>query len=287
MINDKIFFAESLLIPSSYRAIFKQIHGNLTSPDYTVICKSYKDRLDASLHTDVPSLRDFSEYNESDFIRNVIFLKQAYNFEKLSANAASEVKPLLLYYAENQLYAFFVYSLFYFDNFSKGHGLSIVGNTYDNIGVSIKKNGFFQRIVNTYTVLGSSWVFSPLKLNSSNSFDELDGEYSFVKEPTIPLKKLIKIKNNFKPNPDGYITDQLDYLFLFIASSLARYKPDLWHSIVAGENGDEIAYFKQSFTRFNIVWKRLLHTLFSQYHNTGEYTLHSFDIEMNESYTVG
>jgi len=93
------------------------------------------------------------------------------------------------------------------------------------------------------------------------------------------LKELIEIKNNAKPSLDGYILDQTDFLFLFLASSLARYKPDLWHSIVNGDKGNEIAYFKQTFSRFDKLWDRLLYTLFTMYHGNHPHALSSMDIE--------
>ncbi|KFM20178.1 YaaC-like Protein [Marine Group I thaumarchaeote SCGC AAA799-P11] len=282
MINDRVFFAESLLIPSSYRAIFKTIHRNLSSPNYPVICNTYKQKIEQKFHIDVPQIKDYSEYATSDFLRNVIFLKQAHNFGKLALNAIPEVKPLLLYYAENQLQAFFVYSIFHFKDNSFGHGLSISGNSYENIGVKIKEKGFFQRIVNAYTILGSSWIFSPLELTGGNGLQERDDPYSFVTTPTLRLKELIEIKNHAKPHPNGYILDQTDYLFLFLASFLARYKPDIWHEIVGGEKGDEFAYFKQSFTRFSLVWDRLIHMLFSIYHNTTPPPLSTPDYEMKQ-----
>jgi len=282
MIEDGKFFAESLLIPHSYKGIFKTIHSTLNQPNYPVICNTYHDKLENSFRNDVPVIRDFSEYESSDFLRNVIFLKQAHNFGQLASKAIIEVKPLLLYYAENQLFAFFIYSIFHFNHPSIGHGLSMNGSTYDNIGIKIKKSGFFQRIINTYTILGSSWIFSPCQRTSSNGIEVLDGDYTFTKEPTISLKKLIQIKNNSKPNPDGYVFDQLDFLFLFLASSLARYKPDMWHSIVSGEHGGEIAYFKQTFTRFESLWNRLIHTLYSLYHGIDRAPLYAFDIETKE-----
>ena len=282
MILDRKFFAESLLIPHSYKGIFKKIHSNLTQPNYQVICNTYHEKLQNSFRNDVPAIREFSNYEDSDFLRNVIFLKQAHNFGKLATNAVIEVKPLLLYYAENQLFAFFIYSIFHFNNPSRGHGLSMSGNTYDNIGINIEKSGFFQRMINAYTILGAPWIFSPCKRTSSNGIEELDGENAFTKEPTISLKKLIEIKNNSKPNPDGYILDQIDFIFLFLASSLARYKPDIWHAIVNGEHGGEIAYFKQSFTRFESLWTRLIHTLYSIYHGNQYPPLNEMDIQIKD-----
>ena len=73
--------------------------------------------------------------------------------------------------------------------------------------------------------------------------------------------------------------DQFDFLFLFLASSLSRYKPDLWHTIVNGAKGDQISYFKQSFSRFEKLWDRLLDTLYSLHHGNLPRSLRQMDIE--------
>jgi len=130
MINDKRFFAESLLIPHSYKEIFKKIHSNLNQDSFPVLCNTYKDKLDNRFRNDSPKIKEFSNYISSDFLRNVIFLKQAHNFGTLAKNSIIEVKPLLLYYAENQLFAFFINSIFHFDGRSKGHGLTMNGDSY-------------------------------------------------------------------------------------------------------------------------------------------------------------
>lgn len=283
MITDRIFFAESLMIPSSYQTIFKKINSNLLSNNYAVFCNTFKDKLEDNFKSDAPQIKNYSEYTKADYLRNVIFLKQAYNFGNLAQTAIPEVKPLLLYYAENQLQAFFTYSLFHFEENSIGHGLSVSGKSYQNIGVKIQKNGFFQRLVNSYSILGSNWIHCPLEFNSfEKAFKKFDGEFIYSKKPTIKLKKLIEIKNISKPNPDGYILDQSDYIFLFIASSLTRYQPDLWHSIVGGEEGNEFVYFKQSFTRFWVVWDRLINVLYSIYHNSFPPPLYYDDEEMKD-----
>lgn len=282
MITDSRFFVESMLIPHSYKAIFKKIKGGMKTPNYAVICKTYREKTENSFQNDIPKIREFTNYTNEDFLRNVIFLKQAQNFGKLAKDAIIEVKPLLLYYAENQLFAFFIHSIFHFDGPSRGHGLSMIGTDLDDIGIEFQKSGFFQRIVNSYSILNAPGIFSSLKINGQGGVDEIGTQYSITKTPTITLSELIELKDNSKPGPDGYILDQFDFLFLFLASSLARYKPDLWHLIVNGENGNQIAYFKQSFSRFEKLWDRLLHTLYSLYHGSAPYALHEMDIERKE-----
>ena len=253
----------------------------MTSRNYPEICNVYKSKLENSLQNDVPSIKEFDSYNVPDFLRNTIFLKQAQNFGKLGKTSMIALKPLLLFDAENQMFSFFIGSIFHFNNSSKGYGLELVGDTYENIGVEIKKKGFFQRIINIYAILGCSSAFSPYTQTSGNKFEKLGGEFDFTKTPTITLRKLIEIKNSTKPDSQGYIFDQIDYLFLFLAASLARYQPDIWHSIVNGEFGDEIIYFKQVFNRYEKLYSRLIETLFSLYHGNENLLLHGLDRDLD------
>jgi hypothetical protein len=163
----------------------------------------------------------------------------------------------------------------------------MIGDNYENIGLEFAKAGFFQRVVNTYTVLKHEWIFSPYKRTVNEEFEKLDLEFDFTKKPTITLQKLIELKDGSKPDPPGHIFDQFDFLFLFLASSLARYKPDMWHSIVGGEHGNEIAYFNQSFDRFDKLSARLIHVLFSIYYNADYLPLSHMDVDLDyDKYTV-
>ena len=58
MIEDRIFFAESLMIPSSYRTIFKKINKNISQKNYPAICNSYKEKLSESHCEDIPKVRN-------------------------------------------------------------------------------------------------------------------------------------------------------------------------------------------------------------------------------------
>lgn len=275
--DDPKFFAESLLIPHSYKNFLKKIHSNLSTGNYSDICNEYKSKLENSFQNDAPLVQEFSNYSNPDFLGNTIFLKQAQNFSKLGKTAMIALKPILLFDAENQIFAFFMNSIFHFNGPSQEYGLDLSGDTYENIGIEIKKSGFFQRVINTYAILGCTGAFSPFQRTRDNKFEKLDKELDFTKTPTISLRKLIEIKNASKPDSPGFIFDQIDFLFLFLASSLAKYKPDLWHSIVNGEFGDEIIYFKQAFNRFETLSSRLIDALFSFYQGQNHSILHGLN----------
>ena len=284
MIEDTKFFVESMLIPYSYRTIFKKINSEMNTSEHTILCSKYREKLENSFRNDVPKIEKFSNYTHDDFLRNVIFLKQAQNFRKFAKDAITEVKPLLLYYAESQFFAFFIYSIFHFDGPAKGHGLSMTGNSLKNIGIKFQESGFFQRIVNTYSLLDASWIFSPLEIKDKNEIKKCENLYQITKKPTITLDKLIELKDQCRPNYYGHDFDQLDFLFIFLASSLARYKPDLWHTIVNGDKGNQIAYFKQSFSRFEKLWDRLFDVLYSLYRGRNYIpTFYTMDEERIES----
>ena len=245
--------------------------------NYSDICNEYKSKLENSFQNDAPLVQEFAYYSDPDFLGNTIFLKQAQNFSKLGKTAMIALKPILLFDAENQIFAFFMNSIFHFNGPSQEYGLELSGDIYENIGIEFKKSGFFQRVINTYAILGCTGAFSPFKRTTDNKFEKLDEKFDFTKTPTISLRKLIEIKNASKPDPPGFIFDQIDFLFLFLASSLAKYKPELWHPIVNGEFGDEIIYFKQAFNRFETLSTRLIGALFSFYRGQNDSILHGLD----------
>lgn len=281
--DDPKFFSESLLIPHSYKMFLKKIHSNLTLNNFPDICNVYKSKLEGSFLKDVPSIKEFGNYSSSDFLRNTIFLKQAQNFGNLGKTAMIALKPILLFDAENQLFSFFINSIFHFNDSSKDYGMELIGDTCENIAVEIKKTGLFQRVINTYAIMGYSSHFSPYKLTRGNEFEKLEGDFDFTNTPLINLGRLIEFKNSNNSDSPGYISDQIDFLLLFIAASLARYKPDIWHSIVNGEFGDEIIYFKQTFNRFEKLSVRLTETLFSLYHGTKDSPLLGLDKDLDGS----
>lgn len=265
MIDNPKFFGESLLVPHSYKNIFKKINSNLYESNYDVICNNYKSKLDNSCSGDAPMLKEFTNYDSSNFLANTIFLKQAQNFANLGKTSIIAVKPLLLYNAEIQLFTFFINTLFHFNNSTEGHGLKFLGSNYDDIGVKVEKYGFFQRIINTYSVLGNSWIFSPYERGTNKEFKKTGEGFDFVKTPDLKIRKLIEFKNSPEPGQPEYYLDQIDFVLLFLSFSLARYKPSIWHSIVNGEFGDEIIFFKQTFNRFEKLSSRLIDTLYSIY----------------------
>jgi hypothetical protein len=93
---------------------------------------------------------------------------------------------------------------------------------------------------------------------TSKSFRKYDSSrYSILNEPAIPLDDLIKLRLGMKKSNMIHEFDLVDYAIIYVCSSLARYLPFLWHSIVEGKEGHHFAGIKQAFRRFNLLKQRL------------------------------
>lgn len=212
----------------------------------------------------IPSLISDDTILSKEFLtEQTILFSQSQYFGKVAKDSPMEVKPLLYYYAENSLYEFFISSLFSYNSKSGGHGLVIDWNSnINNVAVQIKKNGMFSRIIDCYSMLKADSVFSSLTFNhKTKDFDKNNSEYSIQKEPTLTLEQVLSMRQKIDRFSKGYTFDPIEFLLLFIASSLARYKPYFWNEIVRGEKDTKLIWFNQCFKRFDKLWLRLVNSL--------------------------
>jgi hypothetical protein len=203
--------------------------------------------------------------SEEFIIQNDKFYQQARYFGELAKNAIAETKPLVIHYAQQSLFGFFVYSTLSYTASSSKHGLGIVWDPdYHNVKVRIRKSGFFPRIIDCYSLLDADTGFAIASYNRKP-----DGTYAFVRstnsngfseESALSLAQLTQRRQEIA-NRNGHHIDVIDYLLIFIASSLARYKPFLWDKVVKGEHGTELVVFKKAFDRFELLHTRLVKAL--------------------------
>jgi hypothetical protein len=124
--RDRSYFTSLLELPSGYaHAVSK-----LIDPLSHVLSKqlSIYNEAKASLDRENPgpSLNEAKQIRASKFqIQNVSSYLQASNFAALADAAIPQTKPLLLYYAENSLFAFFINSVFRYPGYSSGHGMKV------------------------------------------------------------------------------------------------------------------------------------------------------------------
>lgn len=178
------------------------------------------------------------------------------------AQAASfETQPVMAYYGLLFLAASFQRMLFLVRNPTDSHGLavkwpskltddnaSLVDESVDlflnGISVRVSPHGAFARIrdlLSLSTKIGWQSVFSRL------SYDSTTGELASNTAPfasidevaTIPLKQLVEF--DYETYPDKFDIGTSEFLFdlavLFIASSMARYRPTIWRLVSAGVGG--------------------------------------------------
>lgn len=246
------------------RTVLKRLH---TSPNLTNI-QTYK-KLNETAQDDGLRLNTIDDINENFLTQNITFLKQSKYFAEKGKDSNDEVKPLLFYYAEQTLFAFFVYSLFHYEESSEHHGLSMVwkknGNVLKKPNLMIKKSGFFNRILDAYCLLTDrKFKFLPF-VKSNSTIVKNDDKDSFLTHHELSLENIIKLRTE-EYQPAGLESDLLDYLMLFYSSSLARYKPVMWMEIAKGRS--ELYQFNQSFSRFDILQGRLLKEI-CYIHNAG------------------
>ena len=196
------------------------------------------------------------EDQESLVRQNTIFLRNSSEFWEAAQEVTEFIKPVLYHYSFQQFGAFFVYTMFKWPMPSSGHGIRCqLSENIEEIGVEFRATGFFKRLLDTFIVLGrptayGSWI--PLGSKEGVVF----------KENTIPLRiptdrvKLTEILD-FKPlsfakafksmHPNAHYDRGLDYrltdyLVIFIASNIARYRPNLWRMIISGRSKTEARF---------------------------------------------
>jgi len=287
---DPAILREELKLPYGYRQISKKIRETLRVNGYPAKLESYcavKQELGIN---DYP--RMISDHlGESDefVIQNIKFYQQAKYFGELAKNAIPETKPLVIHYAEQSLFAFFVYSIFSYPTSSTKHGLEIVWNTdYKDIKVRIRKYGFFPRIIDCYSIFEANTGFAiahySRKDDNTYAFVKSTNDNAFSQESALSLTQLTQRREEIGTNRNGFVYDVIDYLLIFIASSLARYKPFLWDKVVKGEQGTELVMFNKAFDRFELLHTRLVNALLQLAMGLNPEALIEFDFQSKNLY---
>jgi hypothetical protein len=125
--------------------------------------------------------------------------------------------------------------------------------------IQILTKGLFKRVIDTWVLLGNCIAFSKWipYYDDKIIFKEND-HYLLKNSNTITLKELIdfnprefekkmysSFKEKFLQSPIGSSpimqanNNLKNYLILFIASSIARYRPLMWESILIGETFEQ------------------------------------------------
>jgi len=283
MISDDALLTK-LKIPAGYSEIIKILKTNLVNSNHHSIVANYSTAKQAMKLFENPSIISDDRLQSDKFlITQTMMYSQSQYFGETAKMAPIDIKPLLYHYAENSLFGFFVYSLNSYPNpNASGHGLNIKWDAdIGKIKVQIKNSGFFQRIIDCYSICKSKTQFAALEYDSTtNDFKETNLKHSFKNEPILTLDEIISLRENLGDQQDGYLYDLIDFVLLFLASSLSRYRPYLWNEISRGEKGTHYIWFQQCFERFDLLKFRLLKSIIDIY-KTGSVKgcqLHRIDV---------
>lgn len=228
----------NLELPSLYIPMHREGITHLTQLGFPNRIGTLHDRLQ-----DPPeAMSEEDTTNENHALRATQLLRQARRFIEMSSRSEDEIKPILLYYGIAQVCGFFVSSMCKY-GLSGSHGIKVD----ENLNVSVLERGSFVRFLDVCSLLGVNSEFTKFQWNSAqNDFSESlsNTKYPFSRSLNTLLEDLDRIiRSNPSLNRVASF-DQVSYILLFVASHLARYRPELWKKIVEGQGQDTsmIAY---------------------------------------------
>lgn len=251
------FFYEPFTLLSNYRTFQKRI-VEVYAP-YRYIAKRYSRKVNRTI---LPVTEAYFQEHPEIAIQNVALLRNAMELWRAASETNDAVSPVLYHYSWHCFNSFLAYTFFRWDpQHAKGHGIRI---EWSDVIEEVKINfgqGLFQRFVDTWTLLGASLVFSPLipvfeddridfkpydrfLLGKSNTislkmlwaFDPYDAERKFWKKhgrENLLMNSAIRFWGGL---PSEIMQS---YLTVFAASNVARYRPALWQSVLAGEKPEQ------------------------------------------------
>ena len=255
--SQKSWFAyEPFTLLSKYKS-FQRNFIKLYAP-YEYLVKSYRTTTKNQVF---PITTDYLDSNLEVSEENVALLRNAIELWRNATQTTDAIAPILFHYSWHCFNSFFAYTFFRWEPpHSKSHGI-YVSNLSDDVGkimINIsKKDGIFQRVVDTWSCLGGSLALSEyLPMFKGDKIEFQTNQMPlFKKIKCLELSQLLDFKpheyereywkrfgreklvqNHSFSNSMGTPTKIMQsYLTLFVASSVARYRPVLWSSILAGE----------------------------------------------------
>lgn len=248
---------EELTLLSLYRFFSKQFIQAYTP--YQQLVKQYKVK--ASIQIE-PITEEYINENSEVQEENIALLKNAIELWRSASQSSDAIAPILFHYSWHCFNSFFSYTFFRWNpRHSQSHGINIghISDNIEDIQVTVSKNGLFSRLIDSWTCLGASLAFSQfLPILKDGRFTFKENELYFLKSSNsfrlIDLLRFNPVEDFERKYWNTYGRDELiqnvsfsnsmnmptgilrSYLILFVASSLARYRPILWSSILAGES---------------------------------------------------
>jgi len=251
--------------PLTYLYPYKTIQGKIVEAlaPYSSIAESYSKVAGKSVE---PLTKEYLEEQSEVPEQNVALLKNAIELWKTATKTTDAIAPILSHYSWHCFNSFFVYTFFKWKpQHSKSHGIIVkLDDELSEIKIRISRSGLFQRLVDTWTIIGASLAFSrflPIVKNHTVEFipnegylpgesDELSPEKLMRFKPEEYEKSLYATHRKDLLSCSSFMANSVSlpntcfrsYLLLFIASSIARYRPVLWKTILSGRGELESSF---------------------------------------------
>ena len=217
-------------------AIYQPLHHNCIAK---LGALQYQKRIDwlRPLVEEKPSMYLDADADDPDHIlRATQLLRQGRRFIELGLQSEDEIKPLLLFYGLTQVTGCLVTSLVKYQ-LSGGHGIKIDRD----LNVRIDERGSFVRYLDMSALIGLRSRYQRFTLDETNSCFTKSSTSLYAKytkpQPLNTIYSDFQEIMQMQPSAERNVsTDHGAYLLLFIASFLARYRPEIWKRIVDGLN---------------------------------------------------
>jgi len=266
------FFYEPFTLHSYYKSFQKRIIDAYAP--YQYLAESYSKTVKRKVY---PVTEEYLEENPETTVQNVALLKNAIELWRTASRTSDAIAPILFHYSWHCFNSFFVYTFFGWEPLhSSSHGIEVPSETLseniEEIKVRFREEkkedetrGLFQRLIDTWTLLGASLAFSaflPVLEGKEIKF-EPNKLYLLSNSKNLSLKQLWTfnpvedferkywktygrenlLQNTSLSNSMNLPTHFLkSYLMVFAASSIARYRPILWTSILIGEKSNQTEF---------------------------------------------
>jgi len=209
--------------------------------------------------------------------QNVALLKNAIEFWRTANRVSDSIAPILVHYSWHCFNSFFIYSMFRWKPYhTKSHGIiTILGDELSDVKIRISRNGLFDRLMDTWTLMGVPLAFSrfwPIQKNGKIEFMP-NNKYLPDQNNQITLEQLLEfdswqfqkavdskgknylIRGPYLPVPVALFNRFVQaYLIIFAASNIARYRPVLWQSILIGGTAEESEFaLRSSKAAFDLI----------------------------------
>lgn len=246
----------TLLYP--YKILQENVARSLAN--YANIIKRYSDMVGRQVQPVTYACQEKAQSGVME--QNVALLKNAMELWRTAVRVSDSIAPILVHYSWHCFNSFTVYSLLEWQpRHARSHGTTVkLSDELRDITIQISDQGIFGRLVDTLTIMGIPLAFSrvwPIVEKERVEFVP-NVEPISRQNGEIPLEQLLEFDSwDFYKKINETRKGQLisgpylrtsaslfnrfvkDYLVLFVASNIARYRPTLWHSIIVGKNREE------------------------------------------------